>query len=846
MPHLSTKAGQPTGGVYGFMVLSLEIIKLLKPDYICVAWDKSKTNIRSRRKLYSHYKANRKKPPEDFYAQIPILTDLLAVLGWPIYELDDYEADDIMATLAKKADKKGLETILVSSDLDLLQAISPTTKMYALKKGLSNIRQFDAQTFEQEYGIKTSQFVDLKAIMGDSSDNIPGVAGIGRKGAASLLSQYQTLDQVYENLDKLADNVRSKLVKDKEMATLSKKLVTLMADAPVDLELAKMEVKSGLDSRKLREALRDLEFNSLGSQISKLLGVEIEAAPADRPHPDTPSLKYHNSLQDLAQLNWSKPVLLDVYCADNLAKQPIYVIAADSAKEVHVYDVKKSVQLAIKQTKIYGYNTKKAIKFLINHGVTEVTVDHDVHMAGFLLDSLADNSLTGLAYREFQYTGQLDNLDPDSYRQKAADIGRLVMGLAKLQKDQLKQQPKLLSLAKDIEWPVIPVVARIELAGMKVDSGVLKKLHAKLEDHISDLEQTIHGYANQAFNIASPSQLSKVLYEDLQLPTYSIRKGKTGYSTAANQLAKLSKLHPIISHIISYREHTKLKNTYVNALPDHIGTDGRIHTSFSLTVTSTGRLSSSEPNLQNIPVRTELGRLVRQAFVADKGNALVNLDYSQFELRLAAVLSKDASMLDAFNNDLDIHSITASQVFGVPLKEVTKDMRYSAKTVNFGILYGQGSHGLAAQTGMTYVEAQKFIDTYFEQRQALASYIKNLRELAKEQGYVETFFGRRRPTPDVVSANFVVREAAYRQAVNMPIQGTEADLMKMAMIKLAHKLDEDCLQIMQVHDSIIIECPKVKSEVVCSQAKAIMENIYPDLGVRLKVDTHIGESWDQI
>ena len=848
MPNLSTKKGTATGGVYGFAVLALEIIKKLEPNYICVAWDKSKTNIRKRKKLYPEYKAGRKAPPEDFYAQIPLLRQLLEAFGWPLYEADDYEADDIMATFAKKADAKGLETILVTSDLDLLQVLSKTTKIYALKKGLSNIQQFDIATFESKYGINQDQLVDFKALMGDSSDNIPGVAGIGQKGAAELLREFESLDLIYKNLDKIKDNLRKKLIAGKQSAILSKKLVTLMLDAPVKLDLVSMDVSNNLDGDKLQAVLRDLEFYSLLQQLPATMQTTSSAQSIASTKANLPTLriKHHKSLQEIEQLDWRKPVLIDVYCLGRMAGGPACVIATDQIDEVHVYDVKKVVQLKIPRATIYGYDTKRASQLLMRCGVSNISVNFDVHVAAFLLDPLSDHGLTGLACHNLGYDSQLDDLTLEEYKAKVADLAATIIRLKQIQAEEFKKLTKLYDLAQKIEWPVIPVIARIELIGMAVDVKVLDKLRTRLENHISDLEQTIYGHANQSFNIASPAQLSDILYDKLALPTQGVKKNKTGYSTAANQLAKLKSLHPIVNCIVEYREYAKLKNTYVDALPEHIADDGRVHSNLHMTVAATGRLSSSDPNLQNIPVRTPLGRSVRQAFIATPGNQLVSLDYSQFELRLAAVLAKDMDMVEAFNSDIDIHSLTASQVFHIPLEEVTPEMRYSAKAVNFGILYGQGSHGLAEQTGMTYADARKFIDAYFKERQALSEYIRHLRHLAKDQGYVETLFGRRRPTPDVLSANFVVREAAYRQAVNMPIQGTEADLMKLAMVELDKHLDDDCHQIMQVHDSILIECPKKKARSVALLAKEVMENVYPKLGIKLKIEVKIGRSWSVV
>ena len=684
--------------------------------------------------------------------------------------------------------------------------------------------------------------------MGDSSDNIPGVAGIGQKGAADLLREFGSLQSIYKNLDRVKSNLQQKLIAGKQTAILSQKLVTLMFDAPTKLDLKAMDVLKNLDKDQLQTTLREFEFYSLLQQLPETMKDPdmVQSTAHTRANLPVLQIKHHKSFKEIEQLDWRKPILVDAYCLGRMADQPICVVAVDGSNRLHVYDVKDIVRLKIKQATIYGYDTKRAVQLLMRCGVDNISVVHDVHVAAFLLNPLADHSLSGLAHAELGYGGQLDNLTPEDYRNKIADLAGVIVALKQLQEKEFSKLTKLHELAQEIEWPVIPVIARIELVGMVVDTKVLDKLRARLENHISDSEQTIYGHANQSFNIASPAQLSEILYDKLGLPTHGVKKNKTGYSTAANQLAKLKSLHPIINCIIDYREHTKLKNTYVDALPSHIAEDGRIHSTLHMTVAATGRLSSSDPNLQNIPVRTPLGRSVRQAFIAGAGNCLVSLDYSQFELRLAAVLAKDVNMVEAFNSDIDIHSLTASQVFHIPLEDVTSDMRYSAKAVNFGILYGQGSHGLAEQTGMTYAEAQRFIDAYFKERKALSEYIRQLRHLAKDQGYVETLFGRRRPTPDVLSANFVVREAAYRQAVNMPIQGTEADLMKLAMIELDKQLDEDCHQIMQVHDSVLIECPEEKAKQVTLLAKKVMKDVYPALGIKLEVEAKIGQSWSVV
>jgi DNA polymerase-1 len=876
MPNLSTKDGTPTGGVYGFATLSLEVIKRLKPDFVAVAWDKPKTNIRKRLEIYPQYKAGRKPAPADFYAQVPILHELLDSLGWPLYELDDYEADDIMAGLAKKADSKGIETILITSDLDALQCISEHTKVYALKKGLSNIEQFHPESFTAKYGLSPNQFLDLKALQGDSSDNIPGVPGVGAKTASALLQKYITLDGIYENIELVSGSIKEKLIAGKESAYLSKKLATLFTDAPLELDLKAMDVHN-FNGNKLRQNLEKLEFRAILRQLNDL--------PINGNHNLT--IKDSNTtvvtgkplpkLIDASKADLKSPKELFVYACSRKANgiDPICVVVGTS-EWVTIINAKDFIAYKKYFSKpLVGYNIKSTLKTLFMLGLTDFIVGHDVQVGAFIINSLERNlQLTDLA-------DQIGLQATDLYDVPAEDIGEFAPGyiaalvaLTANQRKELSLNPKLSTLCTSVEWPVLAVLAKMEQAGIALDSEYLNKMARMLQDQISDIEQTIYGYADQEFNISSPQQLASVLFDDMGLPTHGIKKGKTGYSTAASELDKLRELNPIIDQISLYREYTKLKSTYVDTLPQQVAQDGRVHTTFNVTVAQTGRLSSADPNLQNIPVRSDLGRQIRTAFVASPGCVFVSADYSQFELRLAAVLAGDLDMVDAFNSGADIHTRTAAEVYGVALDDVTSDMRSNAKIINFGVLYGMSPHGLAVATGMTMSDAKNFIDRYFAARQPLVNYIDNLKKLAKEQGYVETLFGRRRPTPDVNSSNFVVREAAFRQAVNMPIQGTEADLMKMAMIKLDQKLaafvesrkmetenrkEQSPLpitqslapidiprQLLQIHDSILVECPEPESIKVSDIMKQTMEQIYPEIGIHLKVDVKIGKNWGEI
>jgi DNA polymerase-1 len=850
MPSLTIKDGTPTGGVYGFTMLSLEVIKKLKPDYVAVAWDKPKTNIRQRLKIYPEYKAGRQPAPPDFYTQIPLLHELLASLGWPLYELDDYEADDIMATLAKQARTKNIDTILITSDLDILQCINGHVKVYILKKGFSRIEEFHPESFKAKYELEPQQFLDLKSLKGDSSDNIPGVAGIGEKTAIELLKKYRTLDNIYENIELISSAVHHKLVAGKGSAYLSKKLATLYDNAPVKLDLKAMDVNN-FDALQLRANLEKLEFRSLLRQMPEITatasGIMDNVAPRGNlqlPKPIPPSdfrldknaELYIHALARGAQ--GANPYALMLGCQDQVTT---FLLPKDN-------DAFKKIKSALETAQYIGYDVKNHLKCLWNLDIVADNVKHDVQVAAFLLDSLhMAKTLPDLAAAEINYQLiDVMTIPPDDIPHHAAELIGVLRALYTQQKISMSKLPKMAELAKNIEWPVIPVLARMESIGIAVDTNYLGRMSRQLDDQISDIEQTIYGYANQIFNISSPQQLAKVLFEDVGLPTVGVKKGKTGYSTAAVELNKMRGLHPIIDCISKYREYTKLKNTYVDALPKLAAKDGRIHTTYNLTVAQTGRLSSTDPNLQNIPVRSELGKTIRQAFVAGKGNIFVSADYSQFELRLAAVMAGDADMIEVFNSGADIHTRTASEVYGIALEDVTTEQRRNAKTINFGVLYGMSPHGLAIATGMTFGDAQEFIDRYFAARQPLVDFINKLKKQAREKGYVESIFGRRRPTPDVKSGNFIVREAALRQAVNMPMQATEADLMKMAMIEVDRKLPANCHQLLQIHDSILIECPLSEAEIVSKCLKDTMENIYPELGVALKVDVHNGQNWGEL
>lgn len=823
MPNLSTADGTPTGGVYGFASLSIELIKKLKPDYVCVAWDKPKTNIRKRLEIWPEYKAGRKPAPADFYAQIPVLHDLLATFGWPLYELDDYEADDIMATLARKAAEKGIEVCLITSDLDALQSIEPLVNVYALKKGLTNIDLFSPESFTEKYGIRVDQFLDLKSLKGDSSDNIPGVAGIGEKTAIQLLTQFETLDGIYENLWQVKDSTRRKLEAGKDMAYMSKKVAELWLDAPVALDLEAMDCND-LDTAKLKELLKKLEFSSLLRRLPAYMQDDSQEQ----------DIKSAAIVNDVAEINASE-------AKATLLMASVLVAWLDGEQVWLSHERGKAAKLSIKEAMsiiehvpIVGHDTKLFLKHLLTAGYNQLPIiTHDTAQGSFLLNPLRKS-------RELADLVGVETIDNPKFAISA------IWTLYDEQHQALEALPALSRVASTMDFPLITVLARMEHKGIRLDSAKLTDMDASLTEEVEKLRKQMHEMAGNEFNVSSPAQLAEVLFTKLELPTTGIKRGKTGFSTGQKELDKLRGKHPIIELIEQYRELTKLQNTYVQTLPTQVDEHGRIHTTFNQDVASTGRLSSTEPNLQNIPIRTELGRKVRDAFIPEDGMVFVSADYSQFELRLAAILAGDRNMVNDFNAGTDIHAKTASEVYHVPLDEVTKEQRRRAKVVNFGVLYGMSQHGLAAAADMSFAEAQSFIDEYFRVRPEVKHYIEDTIKKAHDDGFVETLFGRRRWTPDVKSSNFIVRSSAERAAANMPIQGTEADLMKLAMIKVDEELNGRGEQILQIHDSILIECPKKHADEVRDMLVEVMEQIYPDLGVRLQVDVHVGDNWGEV
>lgn len=831
MKGLSLKDGTPTGGVYGFASILLTALEKLKPDNIYVAWDKKGTSTTKRTVLYDGYKAKRKAAPDDFYEQVPMLINLLEAFKIPFYELDDYEADDILGTLAKQAEAQNVETIFVTSDLDMLQVISDQTKLFALKTGFSSIEEYDPKTFMSKYKIRQDQFLDYKALRGDASDNIPGVPGIGEKTAVLLLNSYDTVEGIYDNIDLIKESVRKKLIDGRDLAFLSKKLALIYTDAPIKLDLNQGLV-SNIDFDQAIEVLAQLEFNSLRNRLGKILVQKksISTNQIDlfsKPYLETKELPKTKPFESLDCLNRNDPLLMTFddkyFYLSNLSTDTVYKADKSNFKSMGLREFYiialdiKSLLYEIGDIKSNYYLDKLPVRF---------DAVYDIKQAEFLIDPLI---------REF-------GVDKIVCSDHAG-----IKFIYNQQVEFFESNPKLKKIAYDLDFKLASVLYLIEKRGVRIDKLFFKSMSEKLHKIQSALELEIQDLAGKEFNVHSPIQLSQVLYQDLSLPTKGVKKSKSGFSTGKAELDKLFDKHPIIEKIIELREVSKLKSTYVDALPELTDDSNRLHTTFNQNVTSTGRLSSTNPNLQNIPIRSEMGQEVRRGFVADEGNVLVSADYAQFELRIAALLAADKEMIDVFNSNRDIHQETASKIFQIPSAYVTKEQRRIAKVVNFSVLYGAGPRNLTQTVkGLSFAEAKDLIDKYFEARKPLRDYMDKTLEQARVDGYVETYFGRRRPTPDVNSSNYLVREAAKRASVNMPLQGTGADIMKMAMIEIEISLDKlvpSAQQILQIHDSILVECKAKDGDKVASLLKSTMMNVCNELDINLKVDTKIGKTW---
>ena len=825
---LNAPDGTPTNAVYGFLSTFRRVFDLAQPQAVCVAFDVHAPTFRHEQ--YALYKAQRKPMPEELAVQMPLLKQTLDYMGVRRLELAGWEADDLLGTVARRCEAAGWTCDVVTGDKDSLQLITDSTRVFNVKTrmGQTDTIEYTPERFREEYGFDPIRMIDLKALMGDSSDNIPGVPGIGEKTAKDLLVRFGTVADIYRDLDALdiKPGVRKKLTEGRESAQLSFDLATIRTDAPIDFAL-----ESAVWDHDYRPELYDwfrrLNFTSL----SEKWGLQPSDPARETAHA-LPSVDVTDSaaLRALEQAVTAAPY--------------VAVLAPDGLDTLTLCDGKACYALSWEQlgddynaflrllfsdrVRKAGHNIKDLMRALLDEGLPTDGFVFDTALAAYLLDATAGSyDLPRLA---------------QTYLGEELPDAQSVWALQPVLHEKMDAQA-MLPLYTDIELPLCPVLARMEQAGFLVDRKALYDFGESLTSSIEQLQQSIWALAGEPFNIQSPKQLGNVLFERLMLPAG--KKTKTGWSTNAAVLDKLRGKHPIVEQILDYRTLTKLKSTYADGLLKEISADGRIHTNFQMTVTATGRLSSTEPNLQNIPVRRELGAQIRKMFVASPGKVLVDADYSQIELRLLAHIANDETMIAAFRSGEDIHAVTASQVFGVPLAEVTPLQRSHAKAVNFGIVYGISAFSLAQDIGVFQNEAKAYMDSYFAKYHGVHEYMTRVVEQAKADGYVTTLFGRRRNLPELKSSNFNLRSFGERVALNMPIQGTAADIIKAAMVRVDARMRAEHLQarlLLQVHDELIVECPAEEAETVKAILVDEMEHVV-DYRVPLLVDAKIGASW---
>lgn len=857
---LNAPDGTPTNAVFGFINILQRLVDTRHPDALAVAFDLKGPTFRHLK--YDGYKAQRKGMPEELAAQMPVLKELLDTMGIRRYECQGFEADDIMGTAARICEENGWECDIVTGDKDSFQLITETSHVIHIKSrmGQTETNEYSPAVFSEEYGFAPPFIVDLKALMGDSSDNIPGVPGIGEKTALNLIRSFGSLTGVYENIasSEIKEGMRKKLIAGEESAKMSYELATIVKDVPLDIQ-PKACAWNGFGGDGLYALLMRLGFRKFIDRWN-LHPTQDQVEQQQEALNKSFNVLCLNTLEDVKNAEesliklgcaiWMEPRFeLCVFQENSDDAQNAYVLKKESFKD----NYKQAVQILFSdQIKKTGHHIKDIQRELLRFDVYPSNWVFDTALAAYLLDATASNydlenlctkycgfELHATSDDETQMSLLSDGQDEETAAlENAAAIACLKDVLAeKLIENGMEQ------LYYEIELPLCTVLAEMESVGVLIDREALKAYGEGLSDGIEILQSEIYAMAGEVFNINSPKQLGTILFEKLMLPTG--KKTKTGWSTNADVLEKLRGKHPIIQHILDYRTLSKLKSTYADGLLKVISEDGRIHSNFTMTVTATGRLSSVEPNLQNIPVRKEQGSEIRKMFVAAPGNVLVDADYSQIELRLLAHISGDETMRNAFINGEDIHRVTASQVFGIPFEEVTSAMRSQAKAVNFGIVYGISAFSLAQDIGVFQNEAKAYIDAYFEKYHGVREYMSEIIENGRENGFVSTIYGRRRYLPELKVSNFTTRSFGERVARNMPIQGTAADIMKLAMVKVHRKLKEEKLQaniILQVHDELIIECLEDEAERVSEILKTEMERV-AELTVPLTVDAHIGRNW---
>jgi DNA polymerase-1 len=899
--HWVTRDGEPTAGVYGFASVLLRILEQERPEYLMVAFDTGKT---FRDDMFADYKGTREKMPDDLVIQMKRVRQLVDVFNIPRLELEGYEADDVLGSVAVKSVEAGLGVKIITGDKDLLQLVNDRVMVSLPGRSLSDARDFLENDVIEFIGVRPDQIVDFKALVGDKSDNIPGVRGVGEKTAVKLLTEYDTLENIYANLDKISTSIRTKLEKGHEDALMSQALARIVTDLniPLDLDQARTE---HFDPDQVEQLFRELEFRALFTRLEKLVGTrkretmnhgdqltflvdpgEVRGSPQELTKSTVTLVDTVEKLNEVvSRINEAAQVSFDTETTSTDQMQADLVgisLAVDQDRGYYIpvgHKVNGSKQLpkevileALRQPledpdiQKIGHNIKYDAVILARNGLNVRPLSFDTMIAEWLINPISRNlGLKNLAWvRLNAKMTEIEDLIGKGRNQRsmaevaieaaadyAADDAVIPLRLRPQLEDELEER-NATKLFHEIEMPLVQVLADMEMAGIDLDIGFLNQMSEELSQRLDTIKTQVFNSVGLEFNLNSPQQLSEALFERLQLtPPDRTKRTSTGfYSTAAGTLEAMKGDHQVVDWVLEYRELSKLKNTYVDALPQQVNpVTGRVHTSYNQAGSVTGRIASSNPNLQNIPIRTELGRRVRHAFIAEPGKALLSVDYSQVELRIVAHMSDDETMLAAFKSGQDIHAATAAAIYNEPIDQVSKEQRNRAKGVNFGLIYGMSAFGLSRYTDTTLAEAEDFVKTYFKQFPGVKNYLDGIKILAADQGYVETLLGRRRYFPGLkTQTNHNIRNREEREAINAPIQGTAADIMKIAMLQVPIALKKAGLtakMLLQVHDELVLECPFEELQSTANLVRQVMENAYP-LKVPLQTDARSGPNWNEM
>ena len=858
LPDMSNSEGLKTNAIFGFVRMMFKIIEDYQPTHMSVAFDKKAPTFRH--KQYADYKAGRKKMPDELAQQLQPLKDLLDKFNINRLELEGYEADDLIGTVARLGEENDFKVYIVTGDKDAIQLESHKTTTLITKKGVGEVEEYDYDSVLERYEMTPTQFIDLKGLMGDKSDNIPGVPGVGEKTGIKLLKQYSTIENLIEHTDELKGSIKKKIEENKDLALMSKELATIITNVPIEVKLEDLEY-GDYNKDDVVEKFKEFGFTSL---ITKLL--DIEGGETTIKEEIDLKIEHLDNVEDfIKKAEENKKVIIDVIGKEGniLDKRVLYVFLSLDGNEIYYVNEDELPQiktlLSNPEIKKHGYDLKEDYILLKPYEIELNSMDFDITIAEYLIDSKSSTSYECSAIAMKYLTRKIkskedllgkgakakkfDEIEFDELSAYIGDILNTVNGVYPKMEENLKET-EMDGLFYHVEMPLVEVLGSMEYIGMKVDKDQLNELKEKFTTIINELENEIFELAGEPFNINSPKQLGVVLFEKLGLPV--IKKTKTGYSTNAEVLEKLRDKHEIIDKITEYRQIVKLNSTYVEGLLKIINPKtGRIHSSFNQTITTTGRISSTEPNMQNIPVKTEMGRDIRKVFVADDNCKLVDADYSQVELRVLAHMSGDENMIDAFKHGEDIHSKTASQIFDVDIKDVTSKQRIEAKAINFGIIYGKTDFGLSQDLNIPVATAKAYIDSYFNKYPKIKEFMDEAVESATETGYATTILNRRRYIPEIKASNFIVRNQGKRFAMNAPIQGSAADIIKVAMVNVYNKLKENNMKsklILQVHDELIVEAVDEELEMAEKIVREEMENAQ-SMDVKLDVDLNTGDSW---